>query len=450
MLWKNYLFPCFCILLIFSNCSDIPIRKKEKIYDLSQIRKKGTLTILTENSSLSYFEYRDKAMGFEYEILDTFSKFIGIPLEIKVIPKFSDLKKFLKEGKGDIVAANLAVSLTDISEISYSHPYYHSYQVLVQMQSDSAIIEPSALAGKEVVVRKNSTHSRRLSFLEEEIGERLKIKFAKSDLIVEDLIEQVYQGQIRFTLAHENLARKSKERHPNLDIKTRMSVLQKIAFGMRRNAPELKKKLDEFLKDYCQSPHFAALKHQYFDYLEPEMTEILPVGRGQLSPYDKIMKSAAKKYAWDWKLLAAIIHKESRFNPYTKGAGGAYGLMQFMPNTGPKLGVYPHSNPEIQINGGMRYIAKIFAAWSMIPDKEQRIKFTLGSYNAGKCHIEDAQKLAIAHGLNPNVWDGNVALMVLKLADPDFYRAPDVRCGAYRGHAVSYVETVYNRYLAWK
>jgi membrane-bound lytic murein transglycosylase F len=98
----------------------------------------------------------------------------------------------------------------------------------------------------------------------------------------------------------------------------------------------------------------------------------------------------------------------------------------------------------------MRYIAKIFAAWSMIPDKEQRIKFTLGSYNAGKCHIEDAQKLAIAHGLNPNVWDGNVALMVLKLADPDFYRAPDVRCGAYRGHAVSYVETVYNRYLAWK
>lgn len=436
--------------LLISSCEQLPIPKKEKIYDLEQIRKKGKLTILTENSSLSYFEYRDKAMGFEYEILDTFSRYIGIPLEIKVIPRFTDLKKFLKEGKGDIVAANLAISLTDISELKYSHPYYHSYQVLVQLQSDSAVTEPSQLAGKEVYVRKNSTHSRRLKFLEEEIGEHLKIRYAKADLIIEDLIEQVKQGKIRFTVAHENLARKAKERSPSLDIKTRMSVLQKIAFGLRKNAPELKKELDGFLKVYCQSEHYAALKHQYFDYLEPELTEILPIGRGQLSPYDKIMKSAAKKYAWDWKLLAAIIHKESRFNPYTRGAGGAYGLMQFMPNTGPKFGVYPHSNPEIQINGGMRYLSRIFASWGEIPDKEQRIKFALGSYNAGRCHIEDAQKLAAEHGLNPQVWDGNVALMVEKLADPNYYRSPDVRCGAYRGAAVSYVETVYNRYLAWK
>ena len=71
--------------------------KKEvevKAIDLKEIQKKGKLTVLTENSSLSFFEYREKNLGFEYEILEAFSKHIGIPLEIKVVPKYSNLRRF--------------------------------------------------------------------------------------------------------------------------------------------------------------------------------------------------------------------------------------------------------------------------------------------------------------------------------------------------------------------
>jgi membrane-bound lytic murein transglycosylase F len=78
------------------------------------------------------------------------------------------------------------------------------------------------------------------------------------------------------------------------------------------------------------------------------------------------------------------------------------------------------------------------------------MKFTLGSYNAGRCHIEDAQKLARDNGLNPSLWDGNVELMVKKLSDPDYYGSASLRCGAYRGGAVSYVRTIYSNYKAWQ
>jgi membrane-bound lytic murein transglycosylase F len=78
------------------------------------------------------------------------------------------------------------------------------------------------------------------------------------------------------------------------------------------------------------------------------------------------------------------------------------------------------------------------------------MQFTLASYNAGTGHIEDAQRLARAAGLNANVWEDNVALMVKKLKDPTFYRSESVRCGAYRGAAPSYVAHVIRIYSRWK
>jgi membrane-bound lytic murein transglycosylase F len=427
--------------------------KKEieaKSIDLKEIQKKGKLTILTENSSLSFFEYRDKNLGFEYEILEAFAKHLGITLEIKVVPKYSNLRRFLNNGEGDIIAANLAITLSGQKKINFSHPYYYSNQVLVQMKSDSLVLDASELIGKEVMVRKNTIYDLRLRSLQEEIGGYIKIQYAKEDLIVEDLIEKVLKGEIKYTIAHENLARLSKEEHPKLDIKTKVSFKQRIAFGLRLNSPELKKKLDEFLEKYCESEEYNALKHKYFDFIPEETGEVVKLGRGKISQYDKFFKQAAKSAGWDWKFLAAIAYKESQFNPYAKGARGAFGIMQFMPNTGNDFGVNPMSSPEVQITAGMKLINRIYQTWSSIPDKEQRYKFTLASYNAGPCHIFDAQALAKEKGLNPELWDGNVALMVEKLSDPDYYRRPEVKCGAYRGHAVKYVEAVIRIYNSWK
>jgi len=441
------------LLVIFLLIACKTTTKKEievQAIDLNEIQKKGKLTILTENSSLSFFEYREKNLGFEYEILEAFAKHLGIPLEIKVVPKYSNLRRFLNNGEGDIIAANLAITLSGQKKINFSHPYYYSNQVLVQMKSDSLLLDASELIGKEVMVRKNTIYDRRLRALQEEIGGYIKIKYAKEDLIVEDLIEKVLKGEIKYTIAHENLARLSKEEHPKLDIKTKISFKQRIAFGMRLNSPELKKKLDEFLKKYCESKEYNALKHKYFDFIPEETGEIVTLGRGKISQYDKFFKKAAKAAGWDWKFLAAIAYKESQFNPYAKGARGAFGIMQFMPNTGNDFGVNPMSSPEVQITAGMKLINRIYLTWSSIPDKEQRFKFTLASYNAGPCHIFDAQALAKEKGLNPELWDGNVELMVEKLSDPDYYRNPEVKCGAYRGHAVKYVEAIIRIYNSWK
>jgi membrane-bound lytic murein transglycosylase F len=149
-------------------------------------------------------------------------------------------------------------------------------------------------------------------------------------------------------------------------------------------------------------------------------------------------------------MLAAISYQESRFNPNAVGPGGSFGLMQFMPRIGRAYGITPNSSPKEQIDAAIESLNKIYLSWSNIPNSEERIKFTLASYNAGKCHIQDAQKLSVKKGFNPLVWDNNVALMIKKLSDPKIYRSSDIRCGAYRGGAVAYVRIIYSKYQSWR
>ncbi|MEY4659309.1 MAG: hypothetical protein RJB36_1075 [Bacteroidota bacterium] len=439
----------FVLFFLLISCQEKKVIRENKI-DLKEIRKKGKLTVLMENSSLSYFEYRGKKLGFEYEFMDTFCKSIGIDLEVKIISQSSDFKKDLISGEGDVIAANFVIPFKSDEKLSYTEPFYRTYQVLVQRSNDTVIREPSELAGKNVYVRKGSAFAERLQNLQFEIGSKINVKYKKDDPIAEDLIEMVANNELPFTIAHENLARISQELHPNLNISTKISFLQNIGFGLRKNCPELKGKLDAFIKSYCASPAYAELKKRYFDYLKNEPTEFYIPKKGQISPYDEVFKTEALKYGWDWKIVAAVAFKESRFNPNARGFGGAYGMMQFMPNTGPSFGVFPGSPAEVQIAGGMKYLNRTYVMWKSVPDPDQRMKFTLASYNAGPGHIIDAQKLAKAAGLNPNVWDGNVEIMVGNLDDPAYYRSELVRCGAYRGHAVAYVKHVFGIYNGWR
>lgn len=130
------------------------------------------MTILVENSSLSFFEYRGKKLGFEYEILDSFAKSIHLPLELKVVSNSKDFFTLLNDGEGDILAANLAVSLENKKTINYSEPFYFTEQVLVQQQSQNLIKEPLDLIEKTIYVRKNSCFEKRLKVYKKRLDQK--------------------------------------------------------------------------------------------------------------------------------------------------------------------------------------------------------------------------------------------------------------------------------------
>jgi membrane-bound lytic murein transglycosylase F len=434
--------------------------------DLPEILKKGKLVVLAENSSTSYFIYRGKKMGFEYEILREFAQEIGVDLEIKTVSNLDEIDDLLNKGEGDLVACNYTVTKDRQKSIDFTEPFLRTSQVLIQRKPDGwekmsreelkkyVLVDPIQLANKKIYVWKESSYYSRLMHLQEEIGDSIYIQGENGEVSGEDLIEQVADGKIDYTVVEKNIAQVNRRFYDNIDIDLEISVRQKIAFAVRKTSPLLKARINQWLKSYMQGTAFKYTKHKYFELSQltsKSQDQFSSLQGGKISKYDIFFKREAAKYNWDWKLVASVAYQESKFNPDVQGFGGAYGMMQFMPEVGPKFGVYPNSPADIQIAGGTKKLHRDYESWPEIPDKAQRLKFALASYNAGQGHIKDAQRLAEKHGLNPKKWDNNVEIMVKNLSNREYYRDPVVKYGAMRGaHNQKYVESVYSRYLSYK
>lgn len=435
---------------------------KEYRFDLDKILKRGKLIVLAENSSSTYFNYREKDMGFEYEILKEFSKEIGVELEVKVIDNLDNVFEQLKRGEGDILACNLTVNKERSKLIEFSTPLMNIPQVLVQRKKNADtlsgatfITDPSQLARKKINVWSQSSYYDRLLHLQDEIGDTIYIKGENGVIGSDELIEQVSEGIIDYTVVEENVAKINARFFENLDVSLPISAKQKIAFGLRQSSPLLKAKMDSWLRTFTQTSVYKYIYHKNFELGQIAFEEEIPNNatkpqnnsKGKLADFKAIFEAAGKKHNINWRWLAALSYQESRFDPNAVSFGGAYSMMQFMPEIGPKFGVYPDSPPEVQIMGGAKKLQRDIQSWKSIPDELNRIKFALASYNCGQGHVFDAQRLATKYGKDPKIWDGNVEEMILQLSKKEYYGDEVVRHGSMRGTITyKYVREIYARF----
>lgn len=442
--------------------------KKKKpgfVVDLPEIIEKGKLTVLVENSSTTYFIYRGKKMGFEYEVLRLFAEDLGVELDIKIVNNLDSLIPMLNGGEGDMIACNYTITRERNKVIDFSIPFLESHQVLVQRKpinwkkrkekdwKKDVITNPLQLARKEVHVWKNSSYYQRLIHLQDEIGDTIFIQAEEGTVGGEEMIEMVSEGIIDYTITEDNVGKVNARFYDNLDVDLGLSVDQKMAFGLRKSSHLLKARLNQWLSEFKKSPKYKYIYHKYFEVqtgTQNAFSDFSSLNGRSISKFDDYFKDAEKETGIDWRLLSAVCYQESKFNPGLISFGGAYGIMQFMPSTGPYYGVYPDSPVNVQILGGAKKIKADLDKWSQIPDSIQRLKFALASYNSGRCHIEDAQKLAKKYKLDPNVWDDNVGIMLLNLSKQKYYQDEAVRCGFTRGtNTYRYVENVIERYEQW-
>jgi hypothetical protein len=175
------------------------------------------------------------------------------------------------------------------------------------------------------------------------------------------------------------------------------------------------------------SPAYTASMKRYFEISKAmPHSPILSLKEGKISHYDNLFKKYAQEIGWDWRLLASLAYTESNFDTTAVSWVGAKGLMQLMPATARAMGVPPgkEQNPEESIKAAVKYIAATDRSLSMVPDKQERIKFILASYNAGLGHIFDAIALADKYGKNKTVWTDNVENYILLKSNEEYFTDP--------------------------
>ena len=179
----------------------------------------------------------------------------------------------------------------------------------------------------------------------------------------------------------------------------------------------------------------------------------IPTPKGAISPYDDLFKAQASALPWSWHLLAAIAYQESRFDASVVGWSGARGLMGIMPSTGRIYGASKEAllNPNESIRVSVRCLMDTEKSFRDIANLEERLKFTLGGYNAGIGHVQDAQRLASKYGYDAKVWTNNVERFILLKREAKYYTDPVCRSGYLRGtETVRYADEVSQRYQAYK
>lgn len=437
-------------------------------YDLAKIKKRGKLIALTDNSSTSFYIYKGDSLGYEYEQLRLFAKSIGVELQMIIAKNLDTIFNQLNSCEADIVAANITVTKERSELVDFSSPFILAHQVLVQRkpegwenmtakERDLKLIRNTVdLSGKNVFVRKGSSFYSRLKSLSEEIGEKINIIEAPGEVNTEQLISMVANGQIEYTIADENVALNNQTYFSNLDVETPISFPQKIAWAIRKDSPELLKALNDWIEKRKNSEENVALYAKYFKKKKSHGNGIgkyISHSGGIISEYDDLIKTYSKKIDWDWQLLASLIYQESHFSPTARSWAGANGFMQLIPATAKHYGLDTiDATAEQSLKAGTSFIVDLDRYWRKhIPDKKERIKFVLASYNAGLGHVIDARNLAGKYGKKQNVWTGNVENMILQKSNPLIYNDPIVKCGYCRGQETYlYVKEIIKRYEHYK
>ena len=408
-----------------------------------------TLRVATLYSPMSYFNYREEQMGYDYTLVSDFTRDKGMELELTVANNLAQAIEMLDSGYVDLVAYEVPVTSEYKEHVIACGPVNYTNQVLVQpKRAANRVTDVTQLVGREVYVERNSKYQQRLEHLNDELGGGISIHPVDRDtLITEDLMEMVSTGQIPLTVVDSDVAKLNKTYYPDLDISLELSFKQRSSWGVSTSMRWLADSIDAWIGTENSRRENDMLLKRYF-----ELSKNIPsvytfkISKGKLSPYDAIFKHYAKESGWDWRLLASIAFVESRFNNSVTSWAGARGIMQIMPKTAVANGVSPEalSDPETSVRVATRILGILDRQLKpYVSDTEERRKFILAAYNSGGAHILDAIALAEKYGRDPQVWRGNVAEALLMKSNPEYYNDPVCKYGYFRGkQTTAYVEEV--------
>lgn len=397
---------------------------------MQRIRKRGYLLAGMETNTLGYFIYRGEAVGYQLELLESFSKSVGIPLKIVVAEDIKTLARLVEYKAIDLLASNLPITPDGKKISEFTKSFGDTRLVLVQNRNSGRHIGEPTDFNQDTVFIAADPYLRSLvrKFLGMAGGRVTVTEIPGTSR--EELITRVAEGAIGLTMCEENLAMVLKRIYPQLDVGYLTSRLYPYAWAIPSGHSDT---LRRFLNVWMDSIRKEqVLKKIYIEYYGSQKTVNYFQNRfsslvgGQISPFDKELKNLSKLIRWDWRLVASLMYEESNFRTGQVSHRNASGLMQMIPETAEKFGLDSTSGPTQQIAAGIRYLGWIDKQIpASIQDLQERHNFILAAYNVGIGRVLSAREKAENFGKDPDRWTGNVEYYLLKRSRKDPYGQQD-------------------------
>lgn len=415
--------------------------------DFPSIKDRGVLRVITYANPSHYYLHNGKLYGFEYELLKQFASRYRLRLDVVLASSQEEMFELLKTGKGDIIAASLPSSIINENKlVQYTAPYNYASPVLIGRDNEEPIIDLRELAGRRITLAEDSPYWDFMQNLKDQ-GLEFELVRADDSVNLEGTMLMVALGMYDLTVVgnHQITA----ENSASVGIKSQfiLSEPQAHRWAVRADDQQFFDSLNNFLGNEFRSEKYNVLHAKYF-----EQQQLKKTGKNRLtqvtslSPYDDMTQQYSAEYGFDWRLITALMFQESQFNPEANSYAGAQGLMQMIPATAELMGVSDINNPESSIDGGVRYLNYLRTKFEDAILLQDRMWFTLASYNAGYGRVKRARQLAEKMGLDKDQWFDNVEIAMMGLGksySKNGQQIPYCQCG----QTVVYVREIRTRYF---
>jgi len=450
--FKSLIFALFAIsFFVFgwlSHTAYAPAVPKKLPSVFDKIKKTKTLNVVLLNGPSTYYIGTDRAMGFEYDLLDHYAKHLGVDLNITTANTVKEAIELSKNPTFHITSASLAKTDARKKTFNFGPSYFEVQEQVIcnrgMLGSGKFPRDIEDLTGLSIMIGEDTSYSETVKVLQRDgydINATLSSEFA-----TEELLEKVAKHEIDCTIADSNIYALNQRYFPQIALAFAISGREQLAWVLTPESTELEADMYSWLNTFNQSGKMAQLKDHYysyvlfFDYYNTKM--FYKRIKSRLPKYKKYFIKYGEDYNIPWTLLAAQSYQESHWNPKAKSFTGVRGLMMLTRNTAKSLGVKNRLNPAQSIRGGTRHLNYMIKLVPKDVEGENRLKFALAAYNVGMGHIHDAQKLTKKMGLNQNIWSDLKKALPL-LSQKRYYKT--LKHGYARGsEPVRYVDSIYD------
>jgi len=394
--------------------------------DLDGMLERRAVRVLVPYSRTGYFIDGGTQRGLFYEVMTGFEERLNeqyaeglIRINLVFVPTTRDrLIPALREGLGDIIAADLTVTDSRAELVQFTTPLGSNVRELLVRHSDARAPESlEDLSGESVFIPANSSYAEHLqavnSRLEADGRPAITVREAPGHFQTEDALEMVNAGLVDYTIADGYLAGFWQEVLPDIVIHEDIVLTEgnDIAFAIRKNSPLLEAELNPYLESVRKGTLLGnILFKRYLESTQFVTSATDEAERARFQAVAQLFQQHAAMNDLDWLMLAAQGYQESRLDHSVVSPVGAIGIMQLLPSTGQDMGVEDVSVLEANIEAGARYVRFLMNEFFNDPaiDENNRLLFALAAYNAGPGRVRSLRREAAERGLNPNQWFNHV------------------------------------------
>ncbi|WP_392562992.1 membrane-bound lytic murein transglycosylase MltF [Orbus sturtevantii] len=418
---------------------------------LNQIIERKELRVgMLRSLTTLYIDYRNpnQAGGFEYELLKRFADSLELKLKITFASNLTELIEKSKQGKIDLIAAELKGYALDVDNFNTSAPFHQTTLQLVYRKGSIKPYSFDDIKGN-LTIAKNSLQSYVLANIQPDFPQ---LSWNESEVLnQEELLKLVEDQDIDYTIASNRTTAIMQRIYPALT----------VAFDVVNNQPKtwylpksqdnsLLNQVNQFINKSLSDGTIKKLEYHYFNYMNKfdfvDTRAFLRAIEKSLPKYQAFFEQYAQVNDLDWKLLASMAYQESHWNPKAISSTGVRGIMMLTKSTAESLGVTNRLDAQQSINGGSTYLKSIINRMPKSIPKEERVWFALAAYNMGMGHLWDARTLASQLNKNPESWQ-DVRQILPLLSEEEYYS--DLRYGFARGYqAVHFVDSIQKYYMS--